>query len=566
MKFCSSLWKRTRNAGMVTRLLAGSLVGIAVTVFAVQAWTMHVVDGSVRATAQMQLEADMAALRAMMAQHSAAWHVGPDGTLMEGDHPAEHLTEIVDAVSQLSHGVATIFVGDTRVATSIRKPDGSRAVGTKLARSPAWEAVIGRGETFRGEVAILDRPYLTIYEPFRTADGQQIGILFVGLPSAQATQVMTDIAQQALIAGLLVAGLSGLAGWILLRRAMRPLTEIAATVRRIAGGELEMEVPGAGRSDELGEIGRAVDQLRSSSLRAKSLEQAADADQSARNERAVRMDAMVSRFEQKLASVSDGLLTSSNDLAATAEAMTTTIGETSDRAASISVAAEQTSAGVHTVAAAAEQLSASIGEISRQVTRSAETSSKAVAETRRTDAIVQALSEGATRIGDVVGLIAQIAGQTNLLALNATIEAARAGEAGKGFAVVASEVKSLAAQTAKATDEIAGHVNQIQAATNEAVSAIQGISASIKEVSTIATTIATAVDQQGAATSEIARNVQETAASTQNVTSNISALSQVARTTGGAVENVRNAADGMARQATQLAAEVKELVVSLQAA
>ena len=210
---------------------------------------------------------------------------------------------------------------------------------------------------------------------------------------------------------------------------------------------------------------------------------------------------------------------------------------------------------MQTVAAAAEQLTASIGEINRQVVQAARVSESAVADARRTDGVVRALADGARKINDVVGLITSIASQTNLLALNATIEAARAGEAGRGFAVVASEVKSLAQQTAKATEEIEVQIGEVQAATNEAVGSIRNIVTVIEEVGAIAAAIAAAVEEQGAATAEIARNVQETAASTDTVSTNISGVSRAANDTGAAASQVLSAAGHLSLQAEQLALE-----------
>ena len=204
------------------------------------------------------------------------------------------------------------------------------------------------------------------------------------------------------------------------------------------------------------------------------------------------------------------------------------------QAAAVASAAEQAGAGLHCVASASEELTASIAEISRQMVQSSKITSKAVDDARHTDAIVRALAEGAEKVGAVIGLIADIANQTNLLALNATIEAARAGDAGKGFAVVASEVKSLAAQTGKATEEIGTQITHIQAASKEAVEAIRGISSTIEEVGTIATAIAASVEEQGAATSEIARNIQQTAQAAQEVTTSIGGVSQAASATGEA--------------------------------
>lgn len=280
----------------------------------------------------------------------------------------------------------------------------------------------------------------------------------------------------------------------------------------------------------------------------------------------VAMNQTADAFEAKVGSLVSMLSSGATELQATAEAMSATATHTNQQATTVAAAAEEASCGVQTVAAAAEELSTSIHEISRQVAQSAKITGKAVEDARRTDTIVRALADGAQKIGDVVQLITSIAAQTNLLALNATIEAARAGDAGKGFAVVASEVKSLAGQTAKATDEIGAQIRQIQDATVEAVQAIKAIGATIEEVNVIASNIAAAVEEQGAATAEIARNVQQTAASTQEVTATIAGVSQAANDTGAAAGQVLGAASGLSEQAARLTNEVTEFVTGVRAA
>lgn len=271
-------------------------------------------------------------------------------------------------------------------------------------------------------------------------------------------------------------------------------------------------------------------------------------------------------FETKVGALVSMLSSGATQLQATAQSMSATATQTNQQATTVAAAAEEASAGVRTVAAAAEELTASIHEISRQVAHSAEITGKAVEGARRTDTIVRALADGAQRIGDVVELITDIAAQTNLLALNATIEAARAGDAGKGFAVVASEVKSLAGQTAKATEKIGTQIRQIQDATNEAVQAIQLISVTIEKANVIASNIAAAVEEQGAATAEIARNVQQTAASTQEVTATIAGVSDAANDTGAAAGQVLGAASDLSQQAEQLTNEVNAFVAGVRAA
>ncbi len=275
---------------------------------------------------------------------------------------------------------------------------------------------------------------------------------------------------------------------------------------------------------------------------------------------------LANAFEADIGTMTNSLAASSTEMQATARSMSTTAGQTSEQAGKVAAAAEEAGVGMQTVAAAAEELSSSIAEISRQVAQSASVTALAVSDAQRTDAIVRALAEGARKIGNVVGLITNIAGQTNLLALNATIEAARAGDAGKGFAVVASEVKNLAQQTAKATDEIGSQIGQIQAATEEAVSAISGIAATIEKVSAIAASIASAVEEQGAATSEIARNVQQTTQAAQEMTVNIADVSRAAGDTGSAAVRVLDVAADLSQQFEKLSAKVGTFVTSVRAA
>jgi len=274
---------------------------------------------------------------------------------------------------------------------------------------------------------------------------------------------------------------------------------------------------------------------------------------------------MAENFENTVKAVVEGVSSSANQVQSAAQAMASTAEETSQQSATVAAASEEATSNVQTVASAAEELSSSIEEISRQVSQSTTISNDAVEEATKANEKVQGLAAAAQKIGEVVNLINDIASQTNLLALNATIEAARAGEAGKGFAVVASEVKSLATQTAKATEEIGGQVSAIQEATGEAVTAIEGISSVIGQISEISTAIASAVEEQGAATREIAGNVQQAATGTQEVSSNIVGVSQAAEQSGATATEVLQVATNLGEQADTLSKHVDEFLEQVKA-
>ncbi|MGD9538871.1 MAG: methyl-accepting chemotaxis protein [Alphaproteobacteria bacterium] len=262
------------------------------------------------------------------------------------------------------------------------------------------------------------------------------------------------------------------------------------------------------------------------------------------------------RLAERVASVVDAVAGASTELRTTAESMAATAEETSRQASAVAAASEQASTNVQTVASAGEELSSSIGEIGRQVEQSTKTAARAVEEARRTNDQVESLATAAQQIGEVVRLISDIAEQTNLLALNATIEAARAGEAGKGFAVVAAEVKSLANQTAKATEEISAKIGEMQSATGGSVEAIKAIAETIGQISEISTTIAAAVEEQSAATQEISRNVQQAAQGTHEVNTNITSVTDGAGQTGAAAGQVLSAAGQLSKEAETLRAEI----------
>ena len=343
-------------------------------------------------------------------------------------------------------------------------------------------------------------------------------------------------------------------------RSLRPLRGLTSTMNRLSRRELDTLVIGIERGDEVGAMARAVQIFKDGMMEADVSAARQEAERRDKERRAEHLEALIGGFERTIGQMVGLLSAASTEMEATARAMSSTAAETNQQAGTVASAADVASAGVQTVAAAAEQLSSSIGEINRQVNQSAQVSGQAVSDAQNAGLVMDTLNNGAQKIGEIVSLINNIASQTNLLALNATIEAARAGDAGKGFAVVASEVKNLAQQTARATDEIASQIGQVQSATREAVEAIRGITVIIEQVGTISTSIAAAVEEQGAATAEIARNVQQTSASTRTVTSNLVKVTQAANDTGAAAGQVLSAAQDLSRQAEELSREVGSFI------
>jgi len=354
---------------------------------------------------------------------------------------------------------------------------------------------------------------------------------------------------------------------VVLGRVTGPVKSLSASMRRLADGDAEAAVPYLGRQDEMGLMAGSVEVFRKAAIQMEAMRtEQLEAAQRADAEKKASMTTLADSFEASVKDVVQGVSAAAMQMQASANMMTRSTDETNQQSTVVAAAADQASVNVQTVAAAAEELSASIADIGRQVNQSAMIAERAADEAGKTDELVQGLAETAQRIGDVVKLINAIAGQTNLLALNATIEAARAGEAGKGFAVVASEVKSLASQTAKATEEIAAQVGAIQASTGEAVTAIKRIAATIGEVNTIAASVATAIEQQGAATGEIARNVQQAASGTAEVSSNIAGVTDAVVETGRVSKDVLSAAGGLSQQADLLRHEVDRFLGSVRAA
>jgi methyl-accepting chemotaxis protein len=348
----------------------------------------------------------------------------------------------------------------------------------------------------------------------------------------------------------------------------RPMIEMCKAMRELAGGNFDVVLPGLGRKDELGEMAGAVEEFKLQAV-AKAERDAAAQDAQNRASSAARRAELIrfaDEFESAVGAIVSNVSASAVQLEQAAGTLTRTAETTQSLSSQVAGASEEASSNIRSVATATEELSSSVDEIGRRVRDSSRIAEAAVLQAQATDGRIGKLSRAAQEIGDVVKLITAIAEQTNLLALNATIEAARAGEAGRGFAVVASEVKSLASQTAKATDEISTHISGMQGATQESVAAIKEIGGTIGQISSIASAIASAVDQQSAATQEIARNVQNVAHGTDEAAANIMQVNRGATETGSASEEVLHSARTLSSESTRLRQELDRFMANIRAA
>ena len=370
------------------------------------------------------------------------------------------------------------------------------------------------------------------------------------------------MATVAVIALVILAGVTGVSAVIGVGIGNRVRRQ-AEAMRRLAGGDLSVEIDRRGPRDEIAEMADAVAVFKDNAVEKIRLEDERAVEQAARDSRQAAIERLTRDFNQGVEGVLHTVTTSTADLRNAAQSLNEVAACTSRQVATVAAAAEQASANVETVAVAAEELAASQTEIANQVARSSDIARTAAGDASRIDGIVQGLSRATSKIGDIVGIINDIAAQTNLLALNATIEAARAGEAGKGFAVVAGEVKTLANQTAKATDEIGIQIQSVQSVTEETVAAVRSIGETIAAIDQTASAIAAAVEEQSAASREIARNVNEASMGTRNVTRTIAEVALGADSTGRSAEQLFGTANALTRQAGELTSDVGDFLVAI---
>ena len=375
--------------------------------------------------------------------------------------------------------------------------------------------------------------------------------------SALSAVTTADSTRTAIIVVLIFAAIGAVACAMIVVRSIVPhIIKMTGVMTDLAGGNLNVEVPSRDRTDEIGEMATALETFKKNGKETEKLRSEQAVEQQKQLDRAKKVSDLVAGFEKVIAGIVNSVTAASTELQTTAESMSAAAEETSTQSGVVAAASEQATNNVQTIASATEELSSSIKEIQGSVGDSNKMVNQASDQAKSTNEKVKDLAVAAEKIGTVINLINDIASQTNLLALNATIEAARAGDAGKGFAVVASEVKTLAGQTAKATDEIAMQIRGIQDATGASVIAIEGITETVEEVKKTSVVISAAVEEQGSATQEIARNVNETATGTKEISSNIINVSEAAGRTGAAATQVLSAAGELAVNGEELKVQV----------
>jgi methyl-accepting chemotaxis protein len=476
----------------------------------------------------------------------------PSGQIIGTVKVATRLTPAVVAdLGKVVGGEAALFGAGRLVTSTVEGLNMEALPGAVVNAQRDGQAISGVQLSLPGRGA-----HMVAVQPLRDLAGNAAAAMMIALPRAAFDAAMDKVISIIGFAALAVLGITIPVSLIAARRIANPLSDMAGAMGRLAKGDTALQIPGRGRRDEVGSMAEALEKFRQQAEANAAFEAAAAIERAARDRRQASVESLTREFGGSVASIMDRLRESSGGMRDASVSMASATEQTRNRVADTADGAQQSSSNLSTVAAATEEMTSSVTEISRQVAEAARAAQDAVERANATGSTVRGLAESADQIGDVVRLITDIAGQTNLLALNATIEAARAGDAGKGFAVVASEVKTLAAQTARATEQISAQISAIQAATGDAVGAVEEVAKAIQRVNGVASAIAAAVEEQDAVTRDISASVQSVARQNDEAARAMREVSEVAEGARAASGTVKGAAETVADVTTRLGEEV----------